>query len=126
MTSRLPAPEVVRCYRQKAVGTQLPVMALHWPCDDPVGGEQSWNLPEGTSIHGPPPRLFGLRLLRGRGASYSLRLVWDRTTLAWDGLSRDQILGSCLRPLLAALGADLWHLLDQVQETTKSVPGRAA
>ena len=33
--------------------------------------------------------------------------VWDRTRLAWDGLTRVQLLTSALAPLLKVLGSDL-------------------
>jgi len=123
MNPLLPAPEVLRWYPHEAFASPLPVMCLHW---HPDCEERVWHLPEGTSIQGPPPQLFGFRLLRQQGHTYSLRVVWDRTVLAWESLSRSQLLGSCLQPLLAALGTDLWHLLDQPSHVSPFVPDRAA
>jgi hypothetical protein len=46
--------------------------------------------------------------------------------LTWLDLTRDQLLGSDLDPLLAALGTDLWYLLDQPMPQTVSTPPQAA
>jgi hypothetical protein len=121
MTASLPAPELLRWYRNENFDPPLPVMCLRWSSEE----DRLWELPEGLSIQGPPPREFGLRVLR-QGDAYSVRLVWDRTALAWESLGRGQLLDSCLRPLLAVLGADLWQLLDQPARAISGRPGRAA
>ena len=33
--------------------------------------------------------------------------------MAWDDVSKVEILGCCLGPLLAAVGLDLWSMLEQ-------------
>jgi hypothetical protein len=113
MPQPLPAPEVIRWYQHDAFEPQLPVMCLRWHAPDQSPEDQLWSLPEGVGIQGPPPQLFGLRVSRLQSNTYSVRLVWDRTALAWEALSRHQLLNSCLQPLLAVLGADLWQMLDQ-------------
>src|SRR5262245_1399755 len=112
MLRSLPTPELLRWAQHDGFEPQLPVMCLRWRCDHKDAAECSWTLPEGLTIVGPPPRLFGLHVDRQDRDSYSVRLVWDRTTFAWERLSRPQLLATCLRNLLAALGTDLWHLLD--------------
>jgi hypothetical protein len=113
MVAPLPAPEVLRWYQHDAFEPQLPVMCLRWQVNGQAQDERLWGLPEGVAIQGPPPQLFGLRVLRPQTNAYSVRLVWNRTALAWEALSRAQLLESCLQPLLAVLGIDLWQLLDQ-------------
>src|SRR5438105_1571026 len=106
----LPAPEVVRSYFDDAFDPHLPAVSLSWRGGPP---ERVWELPEGVSLVGPAPRRFGFRARPRRDGSYEVRLLWDRTCFSWPSLSRVQLLGSSLAPLLAALGNDLWCLLDR-------------
>lgn len=121
MTQTLPAPEVVRCYFDATFEPHLPAMCLRWEED----AESLWELPEGVRFSGPPPHQFGIRIQRWADDSYSVRLLWDRTCLTWLDLTRGQLLASDLEPLLAALGTDLWYLLDQPLHTERTPP-RAA
>lgn len=123
MTPTLPAPEAVRCYFDTTFEPHLPVMCLRWRMDD-TEEEPVWQLPEGVRFSGLP-RHFGIRIQRRSANSYAVRLLWDRTRLTWLDLTRDQLLDSDLDPLLAALGTDLWYLLDQPLRTDRTPP-RAA
>lgn len=110
MARTLPAAEVVRKYIDEDFDIHSPVMVLQWPED---AGERLWELPEGLSLLGCPPRSFGLVLKRSSADTYTVRLNWERTQLHWPALTRVELLGSCLAPLLAALGLDLWAMLEQ-------------
>jgi hypothetical protein len=110
MVVTLPAVEVVRTYFDEAFSAQAPVRVLRWAG---ACSERLWELPEGLSIVGPPPRGFGFQVRRLGADSYAVRVAWDRTVLVWSSLSRADLLSCCLAPLLAALGTDLWQLLDQ-------------
>ncbi len=55
-----------------------------------------------------------------------MRVLWNQTCLSWAGLTRAQLLTSSLAPLLAAMGTDLWHLLDQPVEADGGGPRKAA
>ena len=100
--------EVVRKYVDESFDPVAPVMVLRWD-----GGERLWELPEGLSVAGPGPSRLGLRVRRRDGDRYAVRLLWDRTLMAWDDVSKVEILGCCLGPLLAAIGLDLWSMLEQ-------------
>src|SRR5262245_4491574 len=93
----LPTVEVVRTYFDEAFDAQAPVRVLRW---DEGHTERLWELPEGVSIIGPPPRGFGFQMRRLSADSYAVRVAWDRTHLAWSSLSRVELLSSCLCPLL--------------------------
>jgi hypothetical protein len=125
MLETLPAPEVVRCYFEDSFEPPLPALALHWQ-PDAASADYRWDLPEDVSIVGPPPRHFGVTLRRRAADTYSVRLVWDRTCLHWQALTRSQLLTSSLLPVLDALGTDLWYLLDQPVEEDPALPDRAA
>ncbi len=112
MLKTLPPPQVLRCYFDDAFTPRLPAMDLRWDADL-VGGERLWELPDGVALVGPPPERFGVSINRRGPDSYSVRLLWDRTSLTWDALPRFEVLTSALAPLLAAMGTDLWYLLDQ-------------
>lgn len=102
--------EVVRKYLDETFDPRTPVMVLRWD----GGGERLWELPEGLCVTGPAPRTLGLSVRPTADADrYAVRLLWDRTTLAWEGVSKVELLGCCLGPLLTALGLDLWVMLDQ-------------
>jgi hypothetical protein len=112
MPPPLPAAEVVRKYIDDTFDPHTPVLAIRWDDQGPAA-ERLWELPEGLSILGTPPRRFGLHLRRHSADGYAVRLVWERTQLSWPALSRIELLGSSLAPLLAALELDLWSLLEQ-------------
>ena len=111
MPRMLPPAEVVRKYVDDTFDVNTPIMVLRWT--DPAACERIWELPEGLSVVGPPPRHFALLVRRAAGDGYAVRLMWDRTQLSWPGLSRLDLLGSCLGALLSSLGLDLWSLLEQ-------------
>ena len=75
--------------------------------------DRLWDLPEGVCVVGPPPTRFGVKVERTAADSYSVRLLWDRTSLTWEGLGRVSLFARALAPLLAALGCDLRAVLDQ-------------
>jgi hypothetical protein len=122
MPDTLLAPEVVRCYFDDGFEPRLPAMALRWD----AGDECPWELPEGVTIAGPPPRQFGITIQRRAADTYAVRVLWERTCLRWQALTRAQLLGSALRPVLEALGTDLWYLLDQPIGDDPVPPDRAA
>jgi hypothetical protein len=113
MRQSLPAPEVVRCYFDDAFEPPLSAMALRWGSGSAELSERLWHLPEDVTVFGPPPRRFGVSIRRFAADSYGVRLLWDSTSLAWKSLSRVQLLGCSLTPLLASMGTDLLGLLDQ-------------
>jgi hypothetical protein len=126
MAQTLPAPEVVRCFFDESFDPHLPAMSLRW--DPGYAGplERLWDLPEGIAIVGPPPRRFGFSVRRLEADAYAVRLLWDQTQLSWPTLARVQLLTSALAPLLAALGTDLWYLLDQPIPSGPPLRARAA
>jgi hypothetical protein len=112
MTPCLPAPQIVRCYFETSFTPHLPAMCLHW--DDEISEqERLWELPEGITILGIPPRRFGVSILRQGEDSYEVRLLWDRSAFHWRFLPRAEVLTSSLAPLLSALGTEIWYLLEQ-------------
>jgi hypothetical protein len=126
MTQTLPVPEVVRCYFDESFEPHLPAMCLRWQQEEHDGTEAVWELPEGMRVTGPPPRHFGVLIQRQALDSYFVRLLWDRTCLTWHDLTREQLLHCDLDPLLAALGTDLWYLLDQPLPDPDGEPPSAA
>jgi hypothetical protein len=125
MLTTLPPPEVVRCYFDDGFAPRLPAMCLRWDAAA-LGGERLWELPEGVTLHGPPPARFGVSIRRRGDDSYNVRLLWDRTCLTWDDLPRAQLLNCALAPLLGAMGTDLWYLLDQPVRPAQPRRDRAA
>ena len=123
MVTTLPAPRVVRCYFDDAFAPPLPVMCLDWA--DEAGG-RTWELPEGVNVAGPAPQHFGITVRRRGPDTYAVRLLWDATGFHWPALSRAQLLGSDLAPLLDAMGTDLWYLLDQPPQHVAGWPNAAA
>lgn len=112
MEQGLPSPEVLRCYFDESFDPHLPAMCLRWQgMSGPAS--RNWRLPEGVSLHGLPPSCFGIHVHRLAEDGYTVRLLWDRTCLIWLALTRRELLACDLGPLLAALGTDLWYLLDQ-------------
>ena len=124
MPPPLPAAEVVRKFIDDDFDPHAPVLALRWAAEGPAA-ERLWELPEGLSILGAPPRRFGLHLRRHSADGYAVRLLWERAQLSWPALSRVELLGSSLAPLLAALGLDLWSLMEQPVSSQRLRP-RAA
>jgi hypothetical protein len=118
MIQTLPTAEVVSRYVDDSFDPYAPVMVLRWE-SSPGPAERLWELPEGMCVVGPAPRLLGMRIRRESGDDYALRLLWDSTQLHWPRLSRLEILGSCLAPVLSAMGMDLWSLLEQPLERTR-------
>jgi hypothetical protein len=112
MVPTLPTGEVVRKYIDESFDAYTPVMVLHWE-NNTGPAERLWELPEGMCVVGAPPRVLGVRIRRQRTDAYAVRLLWEGTQLTWPALSRLELLGSCLGPLLGALGIDFWSLLQQ-------------
>ncbi len=119
MARSLPAAEVVRKFIDEAFDPIAPVLVLRWPALEGQA-ERLWELPEGLCVAGSAPTRFGWRIRRTGPDAYTVRLVWDRTVLAWSNLPRLEILGCCLGAVLAALGIELWSVLEQ------PVPGAAS
>jgi hypothetical protein len=126
MRQALPQPEVVRCYFDDSFHPRLPAMCLRWDADNGQGLERLWELPDGVCLAGPPPKHFGVSIQRRGADGYSVRLLWNHTGLTWSSLTRAELLTSALAPLLAAMGTDLWHLLDQPIRAESSMPRKAA
>jgi hypothetical protein len=126
MVAALPSPEVLRCYFDEQFEPPLPAMCLRWDREGLGQTERLWDLPEGVCMTGTPPQRFGVSIQRQDTDSYAVRVLWDRTCLIWPGLERAELLSSALAPLLAAMGTDLWYLLDQPVRTETSLPRRAA
>jgi hypothetical protein len=109
----LPRPKIKRCCIENNADASMSCMELQWDLDAPGIMERAWHLPDGVVLQGPAPARFGIIVHRIGKDSYRVRLVWNRLCLSWDGLTRVQIMASSLKLLLAALGTDLWHLLEQ-------------
>jgi hypothetical protein len=124
MPSPLPSVEVVRKSADESFDPHTPVLTLRWADCGPAS-ERLWELPEGLSILGSPPRRFGLHLRRHSADGYAVRLVWGQAQLSWPALSRMELLGSSLASLMKALGQDLWSMLEQPVGAARAKP-RAA
>jgi hypothetical protein len=125
MTTTVPPPEVLRCYFDDSFSPPLAALSLSWPAGEAGEAGRAWRLPEGVNLPGPPVQ-FGLRVRRQAADTYAVHLLWDRTRLTWEALTRAQLLDSDLAELLAALSADLWHLLEQPVQGAKRKVNRAA
>jgi len=119
------APEVVRSDFDDGFDPLAPVWYLRWDAAGSAPPPRLWELPEGVSLVGPPPGRFGVSVRPTRGGSYAVRVLWDRTTFSWAALSRVELLGSALAPLLAAVGKDLWQMLEPHGRGVR-LPRRAA
>jgi hypothetical protein len=126
MVKSLPEPEVVRSFFDDSFHPRLPAMCLRWYDDSGPASERLWELPDGVCLAGPPPERFGVSIQRRAADTYSVRLLWNHTGLNWPSLTRAELLTSALAPLLAALGTDLWHLIDQPISAESTMPRRAA
>jgi hypothetical protein len=122
MFQELPPPQVLRSYLDDSFTPPLPALSLRWQ----AVADRLWALPEDVRVAGPAPRQFGVTLERRGADTYAVRLLWDRTWFSWQALSRSQLLASDLAPLLGALGADLWYLLDQPVNSESPLSGKAA
>jgi hypothetical protein len=122
MSIALPTAEVVRQEIDDTFDRHTPVLILRWQEEGPA--ERLWELPEGLCVVGGPPGRLGVSIRQGLGDDFAVRLLWERTLLSWPALSRMELLGSCLASLLAALGFDLWSMLEQ--PTRSRVRPRAA
>jgi hypothetical protein len=110
---QLPAPHIVRCFFETRFEPHLPAMELQWDADAHGVADRTWHLPDRVSLRGPAPSCFGLVLHRHGANAYQLHILWDRVCLCWEDLPRSEIMASSLSIVLAALGTDLWYLLDQ-------------
>ena len=104
--------EVVRKCIDDSFDLYTPVWVLRW-AEMSGNAQKLWELPEGMCVIGAPPARLGVSIRRESKSAYAVRVLWERTVLSWPSLSRVELLGSCLAPLLAALGVDLWSLLEQ-------------
>lgn len=111
MARELPAAHITRKFFDDAFDAYTPIWALRW--EEAGESERLWELPEGLCVIGPAPRQFGVHVRRHAADGYAVRLQWDRSTLSWPALGRVELLGSCLAAILAALGRDLWSMLEQ-------------
>ncbi len=109
----LPRPDVLRCTFDKTAQPNLPVMELQWDPDAPGVMDRNWYLPENVVLKGPAPTRFGVTIHRQSTNSFRVRVLWNQLQLAWENLTRTQILCSALASLLQSLGTDLWYLLEQ-------------
>jgi hypothetical protein len=125
MMKGLPKPEIVRRYVEDFFHRSAPVLSLRWP-EHTASSEKLWELPDGVNIVGAPPERFGFHLQRSGRDAYSVRVLWNQTCLSWEDQSRMQLLSSALAPLLAALGTDLWCLLEQPMRSGQQPLTRAA
>jgi hypothetical protein len=112
MNKGLPTPEIVRRFVEDGFHRSTLALSLRWPANA-AATEKLWELPDGVHIMGTPPQRFGFHMQRVDRDAYAVRLLWNQTCLSWEALSRMQLLSSALAPLLAALGTDLWCLLEQ-------------
>ena len=112
----LPRPDVVRCFAVRSFDPPLPAMELSWDADDGGVSEHAWYLPDCVIVKGPPPARFGITIHRTGKDAYRVRVLWNRLSLAWDDLTRVQIMTTSLAHILKALGTDLWYLLNQPVE----------
>lgn len=111
-------PEIIGCETislraDEPFQHELGVLHLKWNGSHRACHSRIWTLPLGSTIDGPAPDCFGIRILRIAGDQYSLHLIWNRTGFAWSDLTRDEIGRTSLRDILDSLGTDLNSLLDQ-------------
>jgi hypothetical protein len=124
MARSLPTAEIVRKYMDDHFDSHSPVLVLRWPADEGQA-ERLWELPEGLCLAGSAPKRLGYMIRRIEADLYHVRIVWDRSVLSWAAVSRMDLLASCLGSLLAAIGVDLWSVLEQPMPTGRVRP-RAA
>jgi hypothetical protein len=110
---QLPSPELVSSYFHDGFTPLLGAMCLRWPEELDVTRSVPWHLPENVRLIDTLPERFGVRILRTGDDGYDVCLLWNRVSLRWTEVRRDDLLHSSLQPVLASLGTDLAHLLDQ-------------
>ena len=121
----LPRPELLGCYSDLGFTPPLAAMQLNWPGAS-AEATQTWLLPRGEVVHGPPPRRLGLLVRRQAEDAYAISLVWDSTCRQWFSLRRHEIAASSLAPVLAALHTQIDYLLDQpVGSPEQTLPATA-
>src|SRR5688572_20194857 len=86
----LPSPQVTGCYFDVGFVPPLAAMQLAWPS----AASQTWTLPNGELLQGPPPVRFGLLIRRQAEDAYAVTLLWDTTYRQWFSLRRRELLGS--------------------------------
>ena len=109
----LSKPEIERCYFDDRFDPAMSVMELCWDPDCHPVMERQWCLPDGVILKGPAPDVFGISVYRTGDDAYQMRMLWNRLSLSWDGLSRAEIMATTLPALLQVLGTDVWYLLNQ-------------
>lgn len=122
---QLPVPEVVRCYFDDSLDIHLPAMSLRWP----ISSEDSmhtWSFPEGVLIRTGLPTHFGINIQRLARDTYTVQMLWNRLHLFWPSLARNELVQGDLGAILAAIGTDLWYLLDQPIDHSVFMTPRAA
>src|SRR5437868_2771521 len=107
----LSTPEIVDCSHEEVFQPRLAAMSVDWKGEGTAQQHRRWILPEEFTVTGPAPIRFGIYVQRHGLDRYAVRLIWDRTHLAWGALTRQQLLESCLPTLLAAIGTDFQYLL---------------
>jgi hypothetical protein len=123
MVQTLSEPEIVRCFYDDTFQPRLTAMCLNWRDGSQ---ERLWELPDNVCLAGPPPEKFGVSIQRRSSDTYAVRMLWNQTGLFWPTLTRAELLGSALAPLLGAMGTDLWHMLEQPIAAESCVPNKAA
>jgi hypothetical protein len=111
MAQALPRADVVRRFIDESFDAHAPVLVLRWHSAGPA--VRLWDLPRGLCLMGEPPAQLGIAIRRDGQDSFAVRICWGQAQLAWPAVSRLELLGSCLAPVLTAVGVDLWSLLQQ-------------
>ncbi len=109
----LPKPEIVRCFFDGGTESPLSAMELRWDDDAPAIVENVWHLPDGIVVKGSAPKRFGITVRRTGPNAYHVRVLWNRLSLAWNGLTARQVLASSLCIILRSLDTEVADLLDQ-------------
>jgi hypothetical protein len=110
---RFSSPEVVASYFADGFTPRLAAMQLCWPDPEDVQRTRLWRLPGNVRLLDTVPERFGIRILRHGEDCYEVSLLWNRVSLHEPAVSRAELLRSALGPVLAAVGTDLAHLLEQ-------------
>lgn len=105
-------PRILSCHFDDSFEPHFPAFDLDWQ-NTPLAEKRLWELPCGFQFVGQPPERFGIEVLRLATNCYQVRVLWNQACLQWSRLQRQQILGTSLAEVLAALGTDLAYLLDQ-------------
>src|SRR5262249_13942479 len=119
MVKELERPSIVGQHFRNSMYT----MALDWKDEYAT---RKWRLPDGVCLLGPAPRRLGFRIRPKNSETYAIRLLWNETYLTWPGLRREELLDTDFELLFAAVGIDLWYLLDHADSQDSSEPIQAA